>query len=268
MPRCSPAKNWIATWNNYPADWQTQLQTHLIDTSRVIRLVAQPEVGEEGTPHIQFCIELKKKMRWSSLGLPPTIHWEVTKDVPAARLYCSKEDTRAEGATPFTFGWRPPRPLRLITELRPWQATLKARLLEEPDDRTIYWYWESTGNTGKSAFTKYMCHHHKAMLLSGKGNDVLNAIVKLKDESDEYPDIVIYDVPRSVDMQFISWSAIEMIKNGHFYSGKYEGGHVLMPHPHLLIFSNEPPPVEKVSADRWKITQIPTGAPSIFGNQA
>lgn len=254
--RASPAKNWSFTWNNYPPNWQ-ELILAAFPSSVVKVFVIQQETGEEGTPHLQGCVELQTKKRAFSLGLPPSLHWEVTKKPLAARLYCSKEDTRDEGATPFTFGWRPPRSLRLITELRPWQRQLRDTLLEDPDDRTIRWYWEATGNTGKTAFTKYMMHTHQAMLLSGKGADVLNAIVTHHKETQQWPDIVIYDVPRSVDMAYLSWSSLEKIKDGCFYSGKYEGGWCLMAPPHLVVFANEPPPIEKLSADRWKVVQVP-----------
>jgi len=121
----------------------------------------------------------------------------------------------------------------------------------------VRWYWETTGNAGKTALTKYMVHYHRAMLLSGRGTDVLNAIITHHKDSGEWPDIVIYDVPRSLDMEYLSWSAIEAIKNGIFYSGKYEGGWCHMAPPHLVIFANEAPPLEKLSQDRWKVVNIP-----------
>lgn len=41
-----------------------------------------------------------------------------------------------------------------------------------------------------------------------------------------------------------------------FYSGKYEGGMVCGPSPHLCIFANERPDLIKLSSDRWKVFEI------------
>jgi len=49
---------------------------------------------------------------------------------------------------------------------------------------------------------------------------------------------------------------LESIKNGLFFSGKYESTQVVMNSPHLIIFANEPPDKSKMSADRWHIVRI------------
>jgi len=118
--RASPAKNWSGTWNNYPDNWKELILAAFRD-AKVI--VAQQETGEEGTKHLQFCVEFTTKKRAFSLGFFWIIHWENTKNKLAARRYCSKEDTRDEGTIPFIYGWRPPRSLGLITleQMYPWQ---------------------------------------------------------------------------------------------------------------------------------------------------
>ena len=44
---------------------------------------------------------------------------------------------------------------------------------------------------------------------------------------------------------------MEAIKNGCFFSGKYESGMVRFNSPHILVFANEPPERTKLSQDRW-----------------
>ena len=55
---------------------------------------------------------------------------------------------------------------------------------------------------------------------------------------------------------YLSWCGIEEIKDMFFYSGKYEGGMVCGENPHVIIFANEEPPLEKMSNDRWRVIEI------------
>ena len=50
----------------------------------------------------------------------------------------------------------------------------------------------------------------------------------------------------------MSIAALESIKDMFFYSGKYEGGMVCGPNPHVMVFANEPPEYGILSKDRVK----------------
>ena len=54
-------------------------------------------------------------------------------------------------------------------------------------------------------------------------------------------------------MYKISYDGIEEIKDMMFYSGKYEGGMVVGKCPRFIVFANNPPIFEKMSADRWRV---------------
>lgn len=79
--------------------------------------------------------------------------------------------------------------------------------------------------------------------------------MKFKETTSDWPALIVYDVPRTT-ADFISYTALESLKNGCFFSGKYEGGQVLMPHPHVVVFANQRPDESKMSADRWKLYYI------------
>lgn len=66
------------------------------------------------------------------------------------------------------------------------------------------------------------------------------------------PKIIIIDIPR-YNMDYISYGGMEEIKNGCFFSSKYEGGMVLMNSPHVIVFANQPPDEGMMSKDRWKV---------------
>lgn len=70
-----------------------------------------------------------------------------------------------------------------------------------------------------------------------------------------WPSIIIYDIPRT-QLDYVNYDALEKLKNGMAMSGKYEGGIILMPNPHVVVFANRPPDESKLSSDRWVIHEI------------
>lgn len=94
-----------------------------------------------------------------------------------------------------------------------------------------------------------------ALCVSGKGSDCKYAIVKCYEIKKKYPQIIIFDVPRT-NIDYINYEAIESIKNGVFFSGKYESAQVIMNCPHVIVFANSMPCQNKLSKDRWVIKEI------------
>lgn len=256
--RCSTAKGWCFTWNNYPENWEELFQNTFGPGGpggpRVCKWVAGQEVGENGTPHIQGYILFRDRVR--PLSFFPgehdwgrKCHWEAAKGSPQDNYrYCTKDNRFI--ASGF------PKPVRTITELRPWQSRIVELIKTEPDERKIYWYWEETGNVGKTALCKYLHVHHNAIFCaSGKEGDILYHIMN-SGIAERDPGIVIYDIPRS-HQGHISYSALEQVKNGMVFSPKYESGSLVFNPPHIVIFANFPPVFpERLSADRWVITKL------------
>ena len=125
-------------------------------------------------------------------------------------------------------------------------------LAEDPDDRKIFWFFEEEGGVGKTALCKHICiTMDDVIYVSGKAVDIKYGVAQMK----KYPKVVLMDIPRSAG-DAISWDAIESVKNGIFYSGKYEGKMVMGACPHLICFSNLEPDYSKLSADRWVVIKI------------
>jgi hypothetical protein len=101
----------------------------------------------------------------------------------------------------------------------------------------------------------YMIDQMKATEVSGKGADVLCGISSLIEKIGECPPIVIYDIPRS-QTDYVSYMSIEKLKDGKFFSGKYESGMVRYNRPHIICFANEPPREELLSKDRWIVKML------------
>lgn len=241
-------KNWFFTWNNYPDNWIELLETTLRPLCQ--KYILQEEKGANGTPHLQGCLFLKKKMRWSQFGLPKEIHFEKTRNAEASVAYCMKDATR-NGKT-ITFGL--PKPIKVIETLYPWQENIEKIILAEPNDRQVYWYWENKGGIGKSAFVKYCVVKHRALFCDGgKKSDIINLVFNNDMDS---CNLLIWDIPRS-SRGSVSYSAIESIKNGLVCNTKYETGVKMFNAPHIICFANFPPDKpDELSEDRWNITEL------------
>lgn len=202
-----------------------------------------------GRPHIHASLWGKEKKRDTAFGLSKKIHWEALKDEDDVANYSNKEASH-DGL--YRTSWGFPKPIKVIEELYPWQAEIEKIILEEPDDRSIYWYWDTKGNIGKSAFIKYMVVKHGVLFCSsGKYADLINLVFNANMDD---CNCVIFDIPRA-NKGAVSYAALEAIKNGLVCNTKYETGSKAFNSPHIFIFANFPPEnPEQLSSDRWKIT--------------
>jgi len=274
ISQCSPALNWVFTWNNYEkcdSDWYNTLIS--IDSSVVPTLVFQEEIGENGTPHIQGAFSFKNKNRPFSLGLPKEVHFElglchvaknksqrVTKLLlKAAREYACKESTRKPNGIVYKRGFVSDEKYKVYIENKyEWQEEIVARISENPDKRTVLWIW-GNGNVGKTHFQKYLfTNGENVIILEGKTSDCKNAIVDYVAKNKKYPRTILINVTRD-EYKGVSYSCLEKVKDMLFYSGKYEGGMICGPNPHVIVFANNPPNLEKLSGDRWWIRKIDDG---------
>lgn len=241
--RVNQLKRWCFTFNNYVAvDFLKILETmERLETDYIIG----EEVGEEGTPHLQGYIELKKAARWSEFNLSKNIHWEAAKGNREQNItYCSKDGK-------YKTNMKVKKPLKVLKEeqLRDWQLEIIEIIKNEPDDRKIYWYWEPVGNVGKTTFSKYLSHKYGAIPVEGKKNDILYCAAEYES------DIYIFDFERSME-EYISYGGIEKIKNGYYMCSKYESKPIIRNPPHIIIFANFEPDKKSLSGDRWVIVRI------------
>lgn len=249
----APSKRWCFTVNNYDIDTVKEISSIVPDLCDVY--IVAKEVGKKGTPHLQGYCEFKNKCRPKNLFKNGNkFHWEKAKGNRNQNFeYCKKEDDLIMSA-----GHRVKRPVKILSvdQLRTWQTEIIDIVNKEPDDRTIYWYWSKKGNIGKTTFCKYLTIKYNALPLAGKGADVRNGIVEYVKNYNDTPELVVFPIPRSYNSEYLSYEALENIKDMYFYSGKYEGKPICGNPPHLIVFSNHPPDTGRMSIDRWKIMEI------------
>jgi len=186
---------------------------------------------------------------------PWSVHIECQKGSIMDNLqYCGKEASQIDG--PWYVGIPKPREPKVLRydELLPWQAELVEELKSEPDDRTIYWIYDLPGGHGKSRLQSYIRDCMFATEISGCQKDAAFSLMTYQKNNGYFPDTVYINLER--DSKFKDYSTLECIKNGEFFSGKYESTTVVMPWPHVIVFSNELPDTNRLTSDRWNINDI------------
>ncbi len=218
----------------------------------------QEELSAEEFHHWQCCLGLKKKTTKSKvikllshLGGSPNISADFCNN-PLEYIdnYVTKEDTRVSG--PWSKGIKgiANEPVKTIKkeDFKMWQNAIHNQIQLDPDDRTIHWYYDIQGNTGKTSMAKYLVVHCGAFLFKGGSNDMANRIIS----SNTPPRVCVMNLSRTQE-QYVSYQTIEDLKDGLLCSGKYEGGQLAFNSPHVIIFANFRPDENKLSADRWDI---------------
>lgn len=245
------AKYWCFTLNN----WSEKELDHILEIckKRSIEYEIGEEIGEKGTPHLQGFIQSPNRIRPGETFGNKRIHWDKCKGNENQNLnYCRKQgkywvSTKLKkkilidpmkGKIPFKF-----------------QQEILELIEQEPDDRKIYWYWEPKGCKGKTTLAKHICMNYKAIYVSGKADDIKCAIVDYVKLNNAGPDIVIWGLPRSKE-NYVNYASFEEVKDGIFFSGKYESGMCMFNPPHCIVFANFEPITKELSEDRWVIKYI------------
>lgn len=242
---------WCFTWNGYKSE-QSELDFTLSILQHMCKwYIIQEETGESGNDHLQGTLALLQRKRLNQLKqISFKIHWEPTKQLSASACYCSRESKRSGKIWAYNFNIPAICDVK-IHEPYGWQLCVMKIINSMPDERTIYWFWEPFGNVGKTVLCKYLVIKHNALMLTGKSNDMYHMISKNPDKRS----LFVVDVPKC-HKEHINYSAIEQIKNGLIFSGKYEGSQLVFNPPHVIVFANIPPNKFEMSEDRWNINDI------------
>lgn len=245
LNKISPAIRWCFTLNNWTKEELCSIVPTFREKSKM--WIIGDEIGESGTPHLQGYVEFKTKLRPMGLFSFKRIHWEKSKGSKEENIaYCSKQEVVS------SFGC--PKPIKIISELYPWQKEIEDIYHTEPDDRKIYWFYDETGNIGKSALIKYMIVKYGVLYCSGgKHSDIMNLVFN---QDMDRCCCVMFDIPRA-NRGCISYASLESIKNGMVCNTKYETGVKVFNPPHLFVFANFPPDnMDMLSDDRWVIKEL------------
>jgi len=249
-------KGWFLTENNPRTNLEGLYDTVTKIDAMKCDYVIQLEIGaEEKVPHLQGCVWFESARTMPQMKLiSERAHWEVANNKKACINYCSKIETATGEIWHRGLALPPKDPLSKY-DLRPWQMKTKWILKEEPDDRTIHWFWDREGASGKTLLQKHLVITQDALVLSGKATDIKYAISKRVNEDCKPVTIILLNYSRSNE-DFVSYEAIEQVKDGLFFSGKYESQMCVYDCPHVICFANFAPQQDKLSLDRWDVKEI------------
>lgn len=136
-------------------------------------------------------------------------------------------------------------------QLHDWQQELMEKLALPPDDRTIQFIVDTSGNNGKTWFAHYFAQKNKDCQVMCPGKRADMAYILRTDIR-----VLILDAPRSKQGEFIQYDFLEDVKNGYVFSSKYESSIKRLNNVHLIVLMNEPPDLTKLSSDRFDITYL------------
>lgn len=224
-----------------------------INANYIIGKEVCPTTGKE---HLQGYVEFADKIRPLENGnfKKLKIHWEKSKGNRNDNIiYCSKENNYIS-----TFIMKKPLidPLAGF-KLRPFQKKVIDLISEEPNNRTIHWFWDDNGNSGKTSLAKHLCIHYpnSVLFVNGAGKDIKYAVSEFISNEDNYLKICIFYFTRSVE-NFISYEAIESVKDGIVFNTKYESKMSIFNSPHVVCMANFEPDYSSLSADRWNVSKV------------
>lgn len=254
-PQSGRYRKWVFTLNNYTKEQYEGLRYYL-EHRKHTKFIIGKEVGASGTPHLQGYINSKNPISFQTLkNLCNQLHLEKAKGSDVENYnYCSKE---GDFFTNFEMD-RKNKFLKKYENIiwKEWQNNILDILKTKPNDRTINWITDNTGNKGKSFLSKFIYLKYNCILADGKKDNVFNQVLKFYEENiNEEIEVIILDIPRH-NLEYINYGCLEQLKNGLIYSGKYEGGVCVFESPHVIIMANENPDITKFSMDRWNIINL------------
>jgi hypothetical protein len=149
-----------------------------------------------------------------------------------------------QAAVEFNAAWRAP------DHLYAWQRDLLDGLKDVPSDRCVKWVVDAQGGRGKSRISsllqKVAC---AAVFTDFNKNNIVFAY--------ECQPVVVLDLPRCSDVSDPRlYALVEGFIDGKLFNHKYRSKQLLFARPHVIVFSNEEPTRECLSADRWRQLKV------------
>lgn len=205
------------------------------------------ETGLDGYRHFQIVVHFKK-------GVPEKTMIESFKAVGHVTPSHVHNFDYAMKTGDYITSWKDPLASFRNANLRSWQAEAVG-LIEYQNDREILCIVDMVGGKGKTFLAKWL-----------EANGILDVCPVISEEYNDYTGYCLkfpkpgymFDIPRCVSTKrrMTMWAGIETIKNGLLFEKRYSPEKRWIDPPKILITTNQWPPVEALSHDRWQIYKL------------
>lgn len=252
-PRINASKYWCFT--RYPKENDDVKDMLALLAPRDTYIIGFEICPKTNKQHWQgyICFHIKKRPIEYFGKYDNTIHWEKCKGDELDNYdYCSKDgkfvtNIEIEEELDDYF---------IINDAKKWHLDLLELVKTKPMNRRIlHWRWSKQGQMGKSAFARHLLLKSKYnMAVDGAGKDILCGISLMKENIGVYPKVLLIDL--TCENSFISYSTIEKLQNGFYFSGKYKSAMELFNAPHIIVFANVEPDYSALKPDRWDVVNV------------
>lgn len=175
--------------------------------------------------------------------------------VQDALLHCTKPGD-APGILAL-YGAKPRAPPACAEPNFPWHSVAKDLALGDSDGRTIHWFHDPIGGTGKSWLTRWACiHDHAYAVTTGCSIHHFATIIAGAIDAGWNQRCIIFDLPRQTEDLDRIYTLLEACCDGVVTATKYQGRTVWFNKPVVIVMANWLPNKAKMSFDRWKVYNI------------
>lgn len=136
-------------------------------------------------------------------------------------------------------------------ELRESQRRILNNLSTQ-SDRQLDVVVDKEGNTGKSWLCRYLFEHRRGFYVPPIISNP-QSLIQFVASGYNGEEIIIVDIPRSTKWNNGLYVALETIKDGLVFDGRYRAKTRNIYGANVLIMCNTKPNVSKLSADRWRL---------------
>lgn len=136
--------------------------------------------------------------------------------------------------------------------LRDWQQRLVDVALGPIDERCINFVVDTDGNAGKSWLASYLEATLPRVVQVMKPGRLADMAYEYREDTE----VFVLDCPRAKQGDFIQYDFLESLKDGRLFSSKYESRTKRFKVPHVFVFMNESPDMEKLSVDRYVFINV------------
>lgn len=244
-----------------------------INTHDVKKWVIGAEIGRNGYQHWQCRLavsddhffEFTEVYDWMSRSYKKVGTGWINVFIPEAHVEeCSDtwEYETKEGR--YIASWDTPEVRRLRYGKMRWVQEYAVKALRETNDREVMVWVDQEGNKGKSWLVGHLFETGKAYYLPPTLTSVQSMLQTMaslawEDRKQGRPprEFVLIDIPRTWRWSKELYCAIESIKDGLIMDPRYSARPINIRGVKVLVMCNKRPQLDALSADRWKLFQMP-----------